>query len=809
MIRVAGPFRHCGTRAPRICWVVPRTTLPLIALVLTVTVPFAADVRPGYYRGRHVQFVNRGGLAIIDGDIIAGPAEELEHAAGTQTAAVKPDAAVVASGTQLWPGGVIPYTLDPKFQPDQQQSILAAISQWNMNTPIQLQPRASQENYVEFVVGGAGSVCSSAVGMTGGAQEIVLPASCATGDIIHEIGHTAGLGHETERSDRNRYVTIRYENIDRESITNFDEAAAGEQNLGPYDFNSIMHYGAYDYSVDGVSPSIETVPAGIPIGQRVSLSAGDIAAVQQLYGAPSGLVTIATTPSGLQAMVDGAIVSDGTSFAWAAGSRHRVEALEVQGNGPIRYIYGSWSDGGPKAHEFIVSAAMPAMTANYVRQRLLTPSVSPANAGSVSVYPESADGYYTERSRIQLTAQPAAGYNFLDWSLTPSTGANPKFLIANQPLAIAAYFTASPVTTIASTPIGMTVDVDGLPVSTPRNFAWGAGETHVLSPAATALEDSVRYTLTDWGDGNGPARTIATTQGSSTFTAAFTVQYKLLVSSNVPVEVTPSSIDGFYERGAALHLSASTAADMLVSWSGDLSGSVNPAAVMMNSEKLIWGLALSGDATSLTVVNGASLQQTSIAPGEMVTLYAPGANASMIVTPLDAPTKDAGNVVSFDGVPAEIVYSSATQITAIVPGEAGARTSSQIVAQWGSGPVMQAIVPVAVTSPGLFTADGSGVGHVVAFNEDGTANSPQNPAQRGSGVTLYVTGIGARTSQITVRIDGQPVTVSLWSMARQPVAGVVPIHFQVPAGVMPGSDVAVYVGAGDQTSPADAQIAIQ
>lgn len=788
----------------------PRTKLPLIALVLTVTVPFAADVRSGYYRGRHVQFVNRGGRAIIDGDIIAGTTEEVEHATATQTAAVKPDAAIVASGTQLWPGGVIPYTMDPNFQPDQQQNIQSAISQWNTNTPIRLEPRASQGNYVEFVLGGAGSVCSSAIGMTGGAQEIVLPASCAIGDIIHEIGHTAGLWHETERSDRNRYVTIRYENIDRESITNFDQAPAGEQSLGPYDFNSIMHFGAYDYSVDGVSVTIETVPAGIPIGQRVALSAGDIAAVQDLYGAPSGLVTISTTPSGLQVMVDGAIVSDGTSFAWAPGSRHRVEALDVQGNGPIRYIYGSWSDGGPKTHEFMVSAATPVITANYVRQRLFTPSVSPANAGSVSVYPESPDGYYTERSWIQLTAQPGAGYNFLDWSLTPSTGANPKFLIANQPLAITAYFTTSPVTTITSTPIGMTVDVDGLPVSTPRNFAWGVGETHVLSPAVTALEDSVRYTLTDWGDGNGPTRTITTTQSSASFTAAFTVQYKLLVSGNVPVEVTPSSIDGFYDQGAALHLSASTAADTLVSWSGDLSGSVNPAVVMMNSEKLIWGLALSGDAApAVTVVNGASLQQTSISPGEMVTLYAPGANASTIVTPLDAPSKDAGNTVLFDGVPAEIVYSSATQITAIVPAEAGARTSSQIMARWGAGPAMQASVPVAATSPGLFTIDGSGAGQVVAYNEDGTANSSENPAQRGSGVTLRVTGITGSVSPITVRIDGQPVPVSLWSMARQPVAGVVPIHFQVPAGVMPGSDVAIYVGAGDQISPADAQIAIR
>jgi uncharacterized protein (TIGR03437 family) len=51
-------------------------------------------------------------------------------------------------------------------------------------------------------------------------------------------------------------------------------------------------------------------------------------------------------------------------------------------------------------------------------------------------------------------------------------------------------------------------------------------------------------------------------------------------------------------------------------------------------------------------------------------------------------------------------------------------------------------VGVAATRPGLFTHSQDGVGYAVAVNEDGTFNSPENPAPRGSVITLYGTGQG-------------------------------------------------------------------
>ena len=44
---------------------------------------------------------------------------------------------------------------------------------------------------------------------------------------------------------------------------------------------------------------------------------------------------------------------------------------------------------------------------------------------------------------------------------------------------------------------------------------------------------------------------------------------------------------------------------------------------------------------------------------------------------------------------------------------------------------------VALTSPAIFTLNGTGTGIAAALNQDGTVNSPANPAARGSFVTLF------------------------------------------------------------------------
>jgi uncharacterized protein (TIGR03437 family) len=61
-------------------------------------------------------------------------------------------------------------------------------------------------------------------------------------------------------------------------------------------------------------------------------------------------------------------------------------------------------------------------------------------------------------------------------------------------------------------------------------------------------------------------------------------------------------------------------------------------------------------------------------------------------------------------------------------------------------------MPVLASRPGIFSMDSSGRGQGAILNEDGSLNSPSNPARRGSIVSIYATGGGESAPGV---VDGQ------------------------------------------------------
>jgi hypothetical protein len=227
------------------------------------------------------------GLALFEGDIVLGTTAEVQSTADMEGGGFQPQASVVITGQQFrWPNSTVPYEIQAGLP--NQQRITEAIAHWHAKTRIRFIPRNSTHNdYVRFVTGGG---CSSMVGRRGGPQDITLTSSCQTGNVIHEIGHAIGLWHEQSREDRDTFIRIVWANIDPAAQHNFSQHINDGDDIGPYDYGSVMHYPPTAFSING-QPTIiplRPLPPGVVMGQRTGLSQNDINAVNTIYPAAGG-----------------------------------------------------------------------------------------------------------------------------------------------------------------------------------------------------------------------------------------------------------------------------------------------------------------------------------------------------------------------------------------------------------------------------------------------------------------------------------------------------------------------------------------
>jgi len=598
--------------------------------------PQVSGVRTGWWQGMPVTYAVVDGWAIIEGDIILGTADAL--AASTRTTpGASPDGFTDGYVSQLWPqsGGVyqIPYTIESAAT-----NLSAALTYVNstLSGVIQFVPQTTQSNYVtfNFNTSDPSGVCESSVGMLGGQQFVTGSAACALGTLVHEMGHIIGLLHEHQRPDRNTYITFTPANADKPWIAgNFDFFSDDYQTVGLYDYASVMHYPPFSFTKNNL-PVLESIPPGIPLSNLAGYSAGDIDTIKRLYGLAPSTVTVTTNPVGLKIIVDGTTYTAPHTFSWALNSKHTLNLpADPQLTNPADgadYKFATWNDGGARSHSVSAGggtglltspATKPATTvyeANFIRMWPFASSAYPAGSGSVSVSPapQSVFGgsFFVDRQQITLTATPHAGYNFYGWFGPPyPQGADPYPLLIQSPQpALQGGFTTFPVTVVGESitgpntwnpPLYAGVDTNSF-VDLPQGYsqdysgsAWAPGTSHSISAPSPDIPvtTNVSYSWNSWSDGGAQSHNIsASSSGVTNIAASFTPVYRSYTYAEnacgtVQYSQSCPNNDCSFPDGTLITMTATPtpgAGMVFAGWTGDLSGTTNPATTTIHDEFL-------------------------------------------------------------------------------------------------------------------------------------------------------------------------------------------------------------------------------
>ena len=245
--------------------------------------------------------------------------------------------------------------------------------------------------------------------------------------------------------------------------------------------------------------------------------------------------------------------------------------------------------------------------------------------------------------------------------------------------------------------------------------------------------------------------------------------------------------------------------------------------------KLTPVLFVSEQTTPLSLVNAGSMVAGPVAPGEIVSIFGLGIGP---VTPSGA-TLDASGIMAtevaqtrilFDGAAAPLYYVQDSQINAQAPYEIAGKSTVDVEVFFQGQSRGKVTVPVAASAPAVFTVS-AGTGLAIALNENGTLNSPIEPAVRGSIVTLYATGDGVEnpaaidgqpaadplpkpTLPVTLTLGGYPAGI-LFAGAAPEFAGLLQTNARVPSGLASTGNVRVVLRIGTASSQTGVTLAVR
>ncbi|HUA19236.1 MAG TPA: IPT/TIG domain-containing protein [Bryobacteraceae bacterium] len=326
----------------------------------------------------------------------------------------------------------------------------------------------------------------------------------------------------------------------------------------------------------------------------------------------------------------------------------------------------------------------------------------------------------------------------------------------------------------------------------PMAISVGSAGAIYISDATAIWQFPSGGALTKLLDGlNAPGGTALNADGNLLIAEAGGNVIRSLAPSGALTIIAGTGTAGFSGDGyVATTAQLNTPTDLTI----DSNGTVWVADSGNNRIRSLTPSAAPADSTTAaTLVNAASMASGPIAAGEIVTIFGAGFDPAQ-------------TELLFDGKPATVFYTSATQINALAPETLTPGSNTEVTIQVDGVAAADWFVPVANSAPGIFTT-ASGTGLAAANNQDGSINSASNPAARGSVVSLYATGQGNDLSKVGATIAGYTAEV-LYAGPAPGFPGLMQINVQVPAGFLPPGTQPVVLSIGTAQSQPGVTLAI-
>ena len=248
---------------------------PLIIAAATTT-SNAQVFRDGEWQGSDVQKGNPHSLT-----------PETLHRAPVACSAVLPTFQRAVFVPASWPNNVIPYKFEPNLSLARRTAMINAMGELTRVADIKFIQQTTQ---VHFILIQDSDVNTSWIGVHGEGEQIVNITSWNFKYImIHELMHAIGVWHEQAALDRDDFIFVQEIFIIPELLHNFDIAPVGIGQGQFYDYESVMHYGQYDFSILPGNPLFRTIITADPdfqevIGQKEYISAQDEFGLELMLG---------------------------------------------------------------------------------------------------------------------------------------------------------------------------------------------------------------------------------------------------------------------------------------------------------------------------------------------------------------------------------------------------------------------------------------------------------------------------------------------------------------------------------------------